>query len=103
MKRFVVKHPTDRKRRASYGIDRALGYFAEVRLGERIVAEYDRLHPPYSDKQGLVAFLVGHGFFSAAEVGLAHSASAHTLPSEMEPNLRLAAEVLEDLRAAAAD
>lgn len=103
MNRFIVNHPTDKGLRASYGLDRALGFFAELKRGERILAEYDRIHPPYADKQGLLDFLVRNGFFTATEVQLAHLESAHTEPEEMEPELRRAAHVLENLRAAAAD
>jgi hypothetical protein len=101
MGRFVVQHPTDKKLSAVYGFDHALGFFAEVRRGELLVAEYDRLHPPYAEKQGLLDLLVRNGFFTAAEAQQAHGMSAYMLPDEMEPEFRRAAQVLEDLLRAA--
>lgn len=103
MSRFGLDHPTDKGLRAVYGLDRAIGFFGEVTCGKRLVEEYDRLHPPYDDKRGLLAFLAKHGFFTPRQVQEALRQSAWALPGEMEPELRRVAEVLENLRAAAAE
>lgn len=93
-----VKHPSKKRRKAIYGVDRTLGHFATVYDGERVVAEYDRIHPPHDGIPGLLRFLAEHGFFSAAEAGLALSWVCHSLAEEAEEGgIRAAAEVAERL------
>lgn len=94
----LVKHPSKKRRKAIYGVDRSLGHFATVTDGERVVAEYDRIHPPHDGIPGLLRFLAEHGFFSPAAAGLALGWIRHSLAAEAEDmEVRRAAEVAERL------
>lgn len=96
--RHRVKHPTMKRRSATCGTDHALGYFATVTDGERIVAEYDRTLQPYDGIPGLLMFLATHGFFLGTDAGLAIQWIRHSLAKDAEDEgVRLAAEVAEKL------
>jgi len=93
-----VKHPAKKRRSATYGTDHALGYFATVADGERIVAEYDRTLPPYDGIPGLLRFLASHGFFLEADAGLAIQWVRHSLAKDAEDEgVHRAAEIAERL------
>lgn len=96
--RFSLKHATDPDRRALYGLDHALGFFVEVRDRGRIVAQYDRIHPPYDDRNGAVQCLIQHGFFTKHDLNEAATLVGSFMSDELEPGaVRCAAEVIENL------
>ncbi len=97
----LLRHPTARKRTATYGFDRAVGFFVNIERKDMLIAEYDRLRPGYDELNGALRFLVEHGFLQAADIDEAVRLSPVLLPEEMEPGAGRAAEVIENLRRAA--
>lgn len=96
--KFALKHPTSRRQKASCGVDNAIGVFVEVRDGDRLVKEYDALHPGYEGVPGALRILATYGFFTEAEAALALLWIQHSRAAEAEdPNVRRAAEVAERL------
>jgi hypothetical protein len=99
--RFQLKHPKTRRTRAHYGRDHSIGYFVEIRQGERLVEEYDRLHKGYDELNGALRFLVRHGLLTEADLGLAAGLVAAVGSQQIEdPGVRRAAEVIENLQRA---
>lgn len=102
--RFDVQHPSDPTVRAEVGLDHAVGFFITTYKGRRVVRQYDALHRGYNGLPGLLAALVAHGFFTEDDVLLARQELAHRGAGEVEDrDVRRAAEVIENLRAAAAE
>ncbi|HZZ83931.1 MAG TPA: hypothetical protein VFE30_05300 [Anaeromyxobacteraceae bacterium] len=99
--RNVLKHPTARKRTATYGFDRAVGFFVNIEREGMLIAEYDRLRPGYGELNGALRLLVEQGFLQAADIDEAVRLCPVLLPAEMEPGAGRAAEVIENLRRAA--
>jgi len=97
--RYQIIHPRNRKVRASYGVDQSIGYFVEVRYGERLLEEYDRLHKGYDHLNGALRCLVKHGLLTEADLGLAAGQASALRSEEMgDPGVRRAAEVVENLQ-----
>lgn len=108
MAQFKLKHSTEKKLVATYGWDRALGYFVEVPAAKgppkRARAEYDAVQPGYDHAEplkGALYFLAAQGFFSIDQLEEAISASQHQLPEEMEEPLRTCAQVVTNFKRAA--
>jgi hypothetical protein len=62
--RITLDHPTNSSLRAACGVDRAIGFFCEIRESGKIVEEYDLLSESVNTLKGLLGVLVRHGFFS---------------------------------------
>ena len=74
MSHYIIHHPTDPECEASYGLDHAIGLFAELRQAALPVAFYDLQHSEQNSVAGLVAFLASRGFFTEAQIENAFSA-----------------------------
>ena len=104
--RFTLRHPTDTSMRAVLGHDRtALGFFLEVRRAGRIVVAYDGLRVAGgSSISGVLSRLTQYGVVTKDDVGEAWSTLAHMDVADItDPDTRRAAEVIEQLRAAASE
>ena len=92
---------------AAYGWDRALSWFCEVRQGGRLLEDYDGLQaaPEPSTVAGILLMLVDHGFLQRGAVPEAETLLkiVDEVDEIEDPGVKLAAEVLVNLRLAAAD
>lgn len=90
-----------------YGIDLALGFWAEIhRPGKRRVP-YDALHPGdfrfQRPLEGLLFFLVKHAVFSEESLSDALAHFEDRPPPRLSAGAKLAVEVVSNLKTAAAD
>ena len=101
MKQYRVEHP-DGERYAIIGFDQEHGWYSELRDGlGRLGDEYDALAiGRTSSVQGVLRFLMQHGFFEDAHVHDAMELLPHIDdPDEIDdPDLRRAAEVIVALK-----
>lgn len=102
MSRTTLQHPTDTTLEATYGWDRAIEFYVEVRQGRRLVAEYDATRPGYRDLQGVLEVLADHRFFAPEDIEYAHTWLRVVLPDEIDDEgARRAAHVMQNLRGGA--
>lgn len=104
---FRLKHPSAPEFSAMYGYDRALGFFCTVFKKNRVLAEYDALHGPQNEAQGILDLLCEHGFIEdPASIGLAMQLLPHADRDELskmegDPDVVRAARIILNLRKAA--
>jgi hypothetical protein len=102
--RFELEHPTNSKRTATYGFDHGMGgFFVEVREGRKLLKCYDPITEGYDRERpldGALKFLAQFDFFSEEDMYCARDALLHCSPEEVEPELRLAAEVTANFKTA---
>lgn len=106
--RLNVKHPQNSKIKGLVGFDRrALGWFAEIRDGGRLVEEYDALNNGETSLKGILDVLIRHEFFTTLDVSEALGLIPQLDEQECEdPSLveyasegeRLAMKVILDLK-----
>lgn len=102
--RTTLRHDTDERMVAVYGVDPFLGFFAEVRRRGRLLGAYDNLRVPGGTSiQGVLDLLVEHGYFTQGDIaeamGMLAIVDACDLPAGA---VQRAGLVVERLRSAAA-
>jgi hypothetical protein len=98
---FSLKHPKRKRLKATYGWDRAIGFFVEIEDDGVCTVEYDRLHQPYDELPGALRLLVEEGFLAAGDVSDALRLGGALLRHEMDPGPGRAAMVIDDFKRAA--
>lgn len=106
--RFTIEHPQDSTCCATYGWDRALGFFVDIRpsrpLGTARV-EYDATQDNYRHQRplrGALDLLVQHGFIARDDLDQAFSLMQQLDPEQLEPAVGRCAQLLANFKAAAA-
>ncbi len=98
-----VDHPTQPKTYATYGWDKHIQFFIVIQKAGRVVGTYDCITPGYAHLAGALQLLAEHGFFEPWQLELALQRLPHMDEvSDLDPELRLAGEVLINFRLAAA-
>ena len=109
MPRFQISHPHEEGLVATYGWDRALGFFVDVPASHgplrRRRGEYDALQPCYDHRrplQGALHFLANQMFFTLGQLQETLSALQQDFaPEEMGDDLRACAKAVSNLKKAA--
>jgi hypothetical protein len=102
--RFELEHPDEPGVKAVYDHDRMIGFFVEIRVHEKPLLAYDNTRSGYRQLQGAINLLVEAEFFSREDVADAHQWLRCLVHEEMpDEDTRRAAEVIENLRRAAAE
>lgn len=103
--RLRIGHPSRARMTAVVGHDHAIDWFAEIRNKGKVVYEFDAVSAGEATTlQEVLDALVEYGFFSEATLHAALEELPHHLVAEIaDPAIRRVAEIVEQLRSAAAD